>query len=57
MGLRDDIEVMERYERAGLLREWFEGTAPQLSEIDRLPPDPSAVPCKSSYAWISRRGD
>lgn len=34
MGLREDLETMERYERAGLLREYLLGTAPILPRDD-----------------------
>jgi hypothetical protein len=55
MGLRDDIAAMERHDRNGTLRQWFEGTAPALSAS--APLDPSAQPIASEYRWMRERGD
>lgn len=56
MGLRDDIEAMERHSRNGTLKEWFEGTAPSLPP-EPMPCDPSARPGLGNYAWLTARGD
>ncbi|MDE4297177.1 hypothetical protein PXK56_18495 [Phaeobacter gallaeciensis] len=57
MGLRDDIEAMERHSRNGTLKEWFEGTAPQLPS-EPMPSDPSAAhPAKNTYRFLAQRGD
>lgn len=57
MGLRDDIEAMERHQQNGTLKEWFEGTAPILP-IDDNPTDPTTRrPGMSTYRWITLRGD
>ncbi len=56
MGMRDDIEAMERHERNGTLREWFEGTTPSLPP-EPMPSDPSARPARDTYQFIAQRGD
>ena len=56
MGLRDDIEVMERHEANNTLKEWFEGTAPSIPPKP-FPCDPSARPAKNTYRFIAQRGD
>lgn len=56
MGLRDDLEIMERHQRNGTLRQWFEGTAPQLPP-EPWPTDPSAAESGSTYQYIKNRGD
>lgn len=57
MSLREDLETMERYRDAGLLREYLLGTAPPLPP-EGLPADPSAgAPAKDTYQFIKQRGD
>lgn len=57
MSLREDLEAMERHQRNGTLKEWFEGTAPILP-VDDNPSDPTAGrPGMSTYRWITLRGD
>lgn len=56
MGLRDDIQIMERHKANGTLKEWFEGTAPSLPP-EPWPSDPSTRASVSNYAFIAKRGD
>lgn len=56
MGLRDDIDAMERHSRNGTLKEWFEGTAPQLHSEEPVL-DPSAREGQSNYDFVKNRGD
>lgn len=57
MGMRDDLEAMERHAENGTLAEYMAGTAKPLPANERLPVDRSAQPTKNGYHWISRRGD
>lgn len=57
MGLRDDIEAMERHKANGTLKEWFQGTAPILPP-EPMPSDPTARnPGMDTYKLITLRGD
>jgi hypothetical protein len=59
MGMRDDIEAMERHAANGTLKEWFEGTAKALPLDTRMPIDRSAArpALNSTYRFIEQRGD
>lgn len=58
MGLRDDLDAMERHRLNGTLREFLDGTAEPLPVdhadlgIDKTAREPS-----NHYHFISQRGD
>lgn len=56
MSLKDDLAIMERHERNGTLREWFEGTAPMLPP-EPWPCDPTARAKLSTPVLVRMRGD
>lgn len=55
MGMQDDNEAMQRHWEAGTLKEFMEGTAPQLPP-ERMPVDRSAT-MRQGYAWMRARGE
>ena len=46
MSLRDDLDAMERHQRNGTLKEWFEGTAPILDIDGRAVATPVFTPAE-----------
>lgn len=54
MSLREDLDTMDRHQRAGTLRDWFLGTAEPIPEPKPL--DASANE-RATYAWLRERGE
>jgi hypothetical protein len=54
MGLRDDLDAMQRHKGNGTLKQWFEGTAPKLP-AEPMPIDTSIG--KRGYDWLRERGE
>tara|TARA_R110000851_G_scaffold22626_13_gene67032 strand:+ start:2171 stop:2341 length:171 start_codon:yes stop_codon:yes gene_type:complete len=56
MSLKDDLDMMRRHKSNGTLKEWLEGTAPQLPS-EPWPNDPSSGFTGSTHKLVCLRGD
>lgn len=56
MGLREDMETLQRHIENGTGRAYLEGTAPRLKP-EPMPKDPTATMSMNAKGWEAARGD